>query len=351
MDTGSNSTIHYEPNIDAIQELKVLTSNYQAEFGRNSGGTITVVTKSGTQQFHGTAAWNHRHEGFNANSWANNRNGRNATRSGSFADRTKYRFNVETYSHRRPDLHPEGVQHRKEEALLLLVAGIHRPVRSAAERRTSTRPPRWSAAATSRRAARTTASLITHHRPHHRRAVPGQQHPDKPASIPPASRCSITSRLPNFVGTGTQANVVNYFEAASATHPRRNDVLRVDTYLTSKLTGYFRYINDHDNMSRSTRASSSRTRTGSILDAKGIKSLPPVDHPNPGHGYSASATYQISPTTINEFTVGKSWNTWSYYSLDDYASIDRSLVNNPPTLFPLPKTNPEASRRPTAIRT
>src|SRR6185437_1373375 len=41
MDTGSNSTIHYEPNVDAIQEMKVLTSNYQAEFGRNSGGTIT----------------------------------------------------------------------------------------------------------------------------------------------------------------------------------------------------------------------------------------------------------------------------------------------------------------------
>ena len=54
--------------------------------------------------------------------------------------------------------------------------------------------------------------------------------------------------LPNFVGTGTQANVVNYFEAASATHPRRNDVLRVDTYLTSKIAGYFRYINDHDDM-------------------------------------------------------------------------------------------------------
>src|SRR6201999_458578 len=58
MDTGSNTTLHYEPNIDAIQELKVLTSNYQAEFGCNSGGTITVVTKSGTQSFHGTASWN-----------------------------------------------------------------------------------------------------------------------------------------------------------------------------------------------------------------------------------------------------------------------------------------------------
>ena len=70
MDTGSNSTLHYEPNMDAIQELKVLSSSYQAEFGRNSGGTITVVTKNGTQEFHGTGQWSHRHEEFNANSWA-----------------------------------------------------------------------------------------------------------------------------------------------------------------------------------------------------------------------------------------------------------------------------------------
>ena len=60
MDTGSNSTMHYEPNADSVQEMKVLTSNYQAEFGRNSGGTITVVTKNGTQQFHGSMVWNHR---------------------------------------------------------------------------------------------------------------------------------------------------------------------------------------------------------------------------------------------------------------------------------------------------
>ena len=50
MDTGSNSTIHYEPNADAVQEMKVLTSNYQAEFGRNSGGTITVTAEAASIQ-------------------------------------------------------------------------------------------------------------------------------------------------------------------------------------------------------------------------------------------------------------------------------------------------------------
>ena len=38
MDTGSNGSLHYEPNMDAIQELKVLSSNYQAEFGRHHHG-------------------------------------------------------------------------------------------------------------------------------------------------------------------------------------------------------------------------------------------------------------------------------------------------------------------------
>ncbi len=64
MDTGSNTTLHYEPNADAVQEMKVLTSNYQAEFGRNSGGTITVSHQERAPRI-STAAWvwNHRHEG------------------------------------------------------------------------------------------------------------------------------------------------------------------------------------------------------------------------------------------------------------------------------------------------
>ena len=94
MDTGSNTSVQYEPNLDAVQELKVLTSNYQAEFGHTSGGTITVVTKNGTQAFHGTAAWNHRHEEFNADTWGNN----HTIKNGAATPRVPYRYNVETYS-------------------------------------------------------------------------------------------------------------------------------------------------------------------------------------------------------------------------------------------------------------
>jgi Carboxypeptidase regulatory-like domain/TonB-dependent Receptor Plug Domain len=44
-------------NPDAVSEVSVQTSNYDAEFGRAGGGVINTVTKSGTNQYHGTLSW------------------------------------------------------------------------------------------------------------------------------------------------------------------------------------------------------------------------------------------------------------------------------------------------------
>ena len=80
-DTGSNSGNYSAPALDSIGEIRVQTSNFQAEYGRSSGATITVVTKSGTRDFHGTAAFYQRNESLNANEWARNRPGPAASRS------------------------------------------------------------------------------------------------------------------------------------------------------------------------------------------------------------------------------------------------------------------------------
>src|ERR1051325_9332818 len=66
VDTGSNLTLLTTPSVDALQEFTILTSNYAPEFGRNGGGVINVVTRSGTNQFHGTVYEFLRNDALNA---------------------------------------------------------------------------------------------------------------------------------------------------------------------------------------------------------------------------------------------------------------------------------------------
>ena len=89
MDTAGDSLTTFSPNVDAVAEVRVLSTNYQAEYGRDIGGQIQVVTKSGTKEFHGSVNVNKRHEMFNANSFFNNYNGQT---------KSFYRFMVENYS-------------------------------------------------------------------------------------------------------------------------------------------------------------------------------------------------------------------------------------------------------------
>jgi len=76
IDTGDNGTAMVTFNLDTVAEFKVLTSDYQAEYGRAMGAQMQVVTKSGGQDFSGAAYWYARRNKWNANNWLNNRNGR-----------------------------------------------------------------------------------------------------------------------------------------------------------------------------------------------------------------------------------------------------------------------------------
>src|SRR5215471_2768372 len=63
---GSVNTLIVYPSLDAIQEVKILTSNYGAMYGRTASGTVLITSKSGTEQFHGNAYYFGRNEAFNA---------------------------------------------------------------------------------------------------------------------------------------------------------------------------------------------------------------------------------------------------------------------------------------------
>ena len=74
MDTGNNGQM-LAMNVESIAEVKVLTSGYQAEYGRSSGLQITAVTKSGTNRFAGSLYDIEDNSAWNTNSWQNTENG------------------------------------------------------------------------------------------------------------------------------------------------------------------------------------------------------------------------------------------------------------------------------------
>jgi hypothetical protein len=62
-------------NIDVVKEFSIITNNFSAEYGRNQGAIVNIVTKNGTNDFHGTLYAYHQNSHFYSNSYDNNRDG------------------------------------------------------------------------------------------------------------------------------------------------------------------------------------------------------------------------------------------------------------------------------------
>jgi hypothetical protein len=71
---GGSNFAPTRTNPDALSELRVVTSNPTADVGRNSGANVLLVTKSGTNEFHGNGFWFYRTPRLNANEWSANFN-------------------------------------------------------------------------------------------------------------------------------------------------------------------------------------------------------------------------------------------------------------------------------------
>jgi hypothetical protein len=69
MDNGSNTSLNVYPSVDAVSEVRVLTSNYGAQYGRNGSGTVETEIKSGTSSFHGNVYEFLRNDAFNARNY------------------------------------------------------------------------------------------------------------------------------------------------------------------------------------------------------------------------------------------------------------------------------------------
>lgn len=60
--------------VDSVEEVRVSVANPNAAFGRGAGGQMSVISRRGSNDFHGALFWYHQNDNLNANSWTNNRN-------------------------------------------------------------------------------------------------------------------------------------------------------------------------------------------------------------------------------------------------------------------------------------
>jgi len=311
--THGKSTIHFQPNMDAIAEIRVLTSNYQAEYGRNSSGLISVVTKGGGREFHGSGWWNHRHEQFNANDFFRNRTG---------VARVPYRYNVAGFSIGGPVYVP-GRFNTERRRLFFFVSQEYTRQRVDAGTRYTNMPTALERQGDFSRSLDTSGKQIVIRDPLLGAPFAGNQIP--------ASRISAVGQAiveffppPNYVDVDPKlVNSRNFKAAGSSPEPRRNDVVRIDTQLTSKLNGYFRFVHDIDDLDQIFQAGV--TWIGTIQR-----------HPVSGKGYAAQITYSISPAWVNEFLFGKSYNTAKWWMKDD-SEVTRDKMGYPPKWYPIPE--------------
>jgi len=94
VDVGSNITLLATPTLESIQEFKIITSNYSAEWPRSGGGVVNIVTRGGTQQFSGVAYEFFRSDALNANSWARKRAGTEALRDAPELEYNNFGYTV-----------------------------------------------------------------------------------------------------------------------------------------------------------------------------------------------------------------------------------------------------------------
>lgn len=87
--TRSSGSMLGAQDVDTIQEVQILTANYNAEYGRSSGGQIRFVTKSGTKNFHGDLVENFRNSAMDANDWTRN----HSPLSSQYLGAAPFRFN------------------------------------------------------------------------------------------------------------------------------------------------------------------------------------------------------------------------------------------------------------------
>jgi hypothetical protein len=287
VDTGSNSGSHVQPNMDAIAEVRVLTSNYQAEYGRSSSGTISFTIKNGTQDFHGSGFWFFRHESLYANSFFNNRTG---------TPRPIQRINNFGYTIGGP-IYAKSFNKNKDKLFFFFSQEYVRRQNYPGTFFVTT-PTALERAGDFSKTFDVNGALIPIKDPSNNAA----QFPGNIIPTPRINKQGLAIMnffpLPNYTEADPALKYTrNYRSNVSGKFPRREDLFRIDYNVSSTLNAFFRATEDNDD-----------------------ENWPYNNWTAGGHNFDMGTTYRwqhgrgvllhvaktFGPTSVNEFTFGVS---------------------------------------------
>jgi len=329
VDTGNNGGTHITINPDAIEEVKVLTSNYQAEYGKAAGGQIAVTTKSGTNQWHGNARFFHRNDSMNANEWFNKKAQlmpSDPVATPPHNDPELYRYNYEGYSIGGPIIKNKLFVFWNQEYYRQLV-----PISGNVQFYTPTALERTGDFSQSvipdpNGTGKSIPVMISGPGIVGNKIDPSQLSNGQQAVFQNMVKMLSLYPLPNASGFGLNNQGYNYSTNFSAVDPRREDILRVDYQLNNANRIYGRYVHNAD--TESAPYTPFPGPFGIFACASPITFQGGCIQQHPGWNVSVNLVSTITPTLLNELSVGPSHTL----SLAEGVNGNTSLAKNGITL-------------------
>jgi len=294
MDVGSNRTLLVFPSIDSIQEFRVERNSFSAEFGQAQGAVVNLITKGGSNDFHGSAFEFLRNDALNANNFFLNRAGQPKPQleynnfggnfSGPIVKNRIFFFWSEEW--------------RRERRGQVLSAKVP----TAAEKTGDFSGPLTSAL------------------PH----IPGTTNPFPNNRIPAAqlspAGLALVKLFPNPTGPGVGDWATSQLQPIDT----RQDSIRGDITLTDKMNLMVRYINEKWDHS------------GASGNFWGDAPYPTIasDWSQPSHSFAVKLTNTLTSKAVNEFQFSIAGNDIIITTSPDSQALEDEIASKIPTVFP-----------------